>query len=150
MKQKTNASIILALFMTFAFIACNDEMKTNEPAKEDDKSTETAAAPARDPASDATMVAPGVYKTLSDTLGLRILEITVKPGESVPVHSHPDYSLYVIEGGTGEFTANDGTKSTQELKAGMAIINPAESHSAKNTGTTTMRIIVTEVYRARN
>jgi quercetin dioxygenase-like cupin family protein len=141
MKHKTKASFILALLMAFTFIACNDEAKKEEPVTTD------AAKPEADAITDAAKVAPGVYHVLADTLGIRLLEITVKPGEAVPVHSHPDYSLYVIEGGTGEFTANDGTKSTQELTAGMAAITPAETHAAKNTGTTTMRLIATEVYR---
>ncbi|MGQ0738735.1 MAG: cupin domain-containing protein [Bacteroidota bacterium] len=147
MKQKINAGFIPALLMTFIFIACNNEKKKDEPANSEEKKTEAAAAPTRDPAMDAAKVAPGVYHVLADTMNIRLIEITVKPGESVPVHSHPDYSLYVIDGGKAEFVAKDGTKQTQELKAGMGMVTPSETHAAKNTGTTTLRIIATEVFR---
>lgn len=147
MKQETNTRFILALVMTFFFIACNNEEKADEPAKADDKKTETTATPARDPAMDAAKIAPGVYHVLADTMNIRLLEIIVKPGESVALHSHPDYSLYVIDGGKAEFVAKDGTKHTEELPAGMAAVIPAETHSATNTGNTTIRIIATEVYR---
>ena len=55
MKQKTNASIFLAFLMVFAFIACNNEAKKDEPAKTDTLITTTA--PARDPAMDPVKVA---------------------------------------------------------------------------------------------
>lgn len=150
MKQKNNAGIFPALFMVFAFISCNQETKTDEPAKADEKKMETAASPTRDPATDATKVAPGVYRALADTMGIRLLEITARPGESVPIHSHPDNTIYVLEGGTLEISAKDGAKRTLELKTGMGLIAPAESHAAKNTGTTTVRLIVTEIFRPEN
>ena len=140
MKKKTNASIILASLMAFAIIACNQQTKTDEAAQ----------TPARDAAMDPAKVAPGVYKVVADTLNLRLLEIVVNPGDSIALHSHPDYSLYIIEGGTAEFIAKDGSKHTQELSAGMGMITPAETHAAKNTGATTVRIITTDVYRPRN
>ena len=146
MKQKINASIILALLMAFAFIACNDEKKTEETATTD--AAETTTTPTRDPAMDPVKVAPGIYRALADTLDIRISEVTVKPGESVAMHSHPDHSIYVVEGGTVEFEAKDGTKSTTELKTGMGIVVPAETHAGKNTGTATVRLILTEVFRA--
>jgi quercetin dioxygenase-like cupin family protein len=135
MKQKINTSFFLAFLMSFTLIACNNEEKKAEPA----------AAEAE--VKDAVATAPGVYKVIADTMNIRILEIIVKPGEEVAMHSHPDYSLYVIEGGKTEFTAKDGTKQTQELSAGTGLILPAEVHAAKNTGTTTVRAIATETTR---
>ena len=101
-----------------------------------------------DASMDAMKVAPDVYKIKNDTLGIRVLEVTVKPGGSVAMHSHPDGAIYVIEGGTVEFAAKDGTKMTNELKTGMAMVLPAETHSAKNTGKTTLKAILVEVNRA--
>ena len=101
-----------------------------------------------DPATDATKAAPEVYQLKNDTLGIRVIEVNAKPGQSIAMHSHPDNALYVIDGGTGEFTAKDGTKTVVELKKGLAMIGPAESHSVKNTGKTTLRAILVEVNRA--
>ena len=103
---------------------------------------------ANDAATDAAKVAPDVYKVKNDTLGIRILEVTAKPGGSIDIHSHPDGAIYVINGGTTEFTLKDGTKRVNELKTGMAMVLPAETHSAKNTGKTTLKAILVEVNRA--
>ena len=147
MKKKTNASIFLALLMSFAIIACNDAKK-DEPEKTDTPVTTTA--PTRDPAMDPVKVAPGAYRVLADTMDIRISEVTVKPGESIAMHSHPDHSIYVVEGGTAEFEAKDGTKTTSELKTGMGVVVPAETHAGKNTGTAPLRLILTEIFRPGN
>jgi quercetin dioxygenase-like cupin family protein len=101
-----------------------------------------------DPATDAAKVASDVYKVKNDTMGIRILEITAKPGGSVAMHAHPDGAIYVMDGGTTEFTFKDGTKRVTELKTGMSMILPAEAHSAHNTGKTTLHAILVEVNRA--
>lgn len=100
-----------------------------------------------DPAMDATKVAPDLYKLKKDTLGIRIVEATYKPGQSSALHSHPDNAIYAISGGTAEFTEKDGTKHTNELKTGMSMIMPGGTHSVKNTGKTTMKILMVEVNR---
>jgi quercetin dioxygenase-like cupin family protein len=101
-----------------------------------------------DATMDATKVAAGLYKTTSDTMGIRIVEINYKPGQKSAMHSHPDAALYVIDPGTGEFTAKDGTKNTLELTKGMSMVSPADTHSVKNVGKTTMKAILVEVNRA--
>jgi quercetin dioxygenase-like cupin family protein len=103
----------------------------------------------QDASMDAAKVAPNLYKVIQDTLGLRILSISYKPGESSVMHSHPDAVLYVIDGGKGEFTAKDGTKSVRELKSGMSMITPADTHSVKNVGNTTLKAILVEVARPK-
>jgi quercetin dioxygenase-like cupin family protein len=102
-----------------------------------------------DAATDATKVASDVYKEKADSLGIRVLEVTAKPGKSIAMHSHPDAALYMLEGGTVEFTHKDGSKQVRELPKGVAAVLPAESHSAKNTGKTTFKAILVEVNRAK-
>lgn len=104
----------------------------------------------QDAASDATKVSANLYKLVKDTLGLRAIEVSYKPGQSSPVHSHPDLVLYVTEGSTAEFTDKDGKKTTGELKKGTILIRGAETHSVKNVGKTTMKAIMVEVNRPRN
>lgn len=103
----------------------------------------------QDATMDATKVAPALYKLKADTLGIRVLEINYKPGQSSAMHSHPDNALYVIEGGKGEFTGKDGTKNVMEFKKGMTAVGAAETHSVKNIGTTTLKAILVEVNRAK-
>jgi quercetin dioxygenase-like cupin family protein len=97
-------------------------------------------------AQDAVKVAPTVYKLLLDNERVRVLEVTVKPGETTPLHSHPDYSVYAIDGGMVRFFSSAAdTGVVVELKTGNASWHNAEVHSAKNVGTTTIRVVVTEL-----
>lgn len=102
-----------------------------------------------DAATDAAKVSPGLYKLKADSLGIRVLEVNYKPGQSSPMHSHPDAALYVLDDGKGEFTGKDGAKNVIEFKKGMAMIRPAEAHSVKNVGKTTLKAILVEVNRAK-
>lgn len=134
-----------------ALIACNQGDKKEESSSTTDSTsitkTDTVQQVTQDAAIDAVKAAPDLYKIISDTMGIRLLEATYKPGESSALHSHPDYALYVIDGGTAEFTGKDGTKRTSEMKSGMEIVRPAEVHSVKNTGKTTVKVLLVEVNR---
>ncbi len=94
-----------------------------------------------------TAISPELYKQLADTLNIRMLEGVYKPGDSSILHAHPDFALYVLEGSTVELTGQDSSKQEIEFKKGMAVILPSTTHSAKNTGKTTLRLIVVEVDR---
>jgi quercetin dioxygenase-like cupin family protein len=151
MKRKINRLFLLALGISMALIACNQGDKKEESSSTTDSTsitkTDTVQQVTQDAAIDAVKAAPNLYKIISDTMGIRLLEATYKPGESSALHSHPDYALYVIDGGTAEFTGKDGTKRTSEMKSGMEIVRPAEVHSVKNTGKTTVKVLLVEVNR---
>ncbi len=100
-------------------------------------------------AQDVAKVAGHVYKQLVDTLGIRIFEVTFKPGDKVAVHSHPDHTVYVLSGGTLEIINDKGMKEVHEIPTGMTMVFPAETHSAQNIGTTTIKAMVTEINRDR-
>ncbi len=97
-------------------------------------------------AQDPVKVSPTVYKTLLENERVRVLEITVKPGEATAMHAHPDYSLYVIEGGLVRlFSSPADTGVAVELKTGAVSWRDAEAHFGKNVGTTTVRLLATEL-----
>jgi quercetin dioxygenase-like cupin family protein len=96
---------------------------------------------------DPVKVSADQHKVLKDTLNIREMIFTAKPGQSTAKHSHPDHVIYVLEGGKGEFTSADGTKHVRELQKGDAGINPATTHSFKNVGNTTLKVLVVEVNR---
>ncbi len=103
-----------------------------------------------DASLDATKVAGNLYKLVKDTLGLRAIEVSYRPGQASAMHAHPDVVLYVTEGSTAEFTGKDGSKRTAELKKGSVLIVPGDTHIVKNTGKTTMKGILLEVNRSVN
>ena len=97
-------------------------------------------------AQDPVTVSPTNYKKVLENERVRVLEVTVKPGEATAFHSHPGYSIYVIEGGMVRFfSAPADTGVAVELKTGNSSWHDAETHSAKNVGTTTVRVLVTEL-----
>ena len=147
MKQISEASI-MALAISFFFIACNNKEDTTETTTNEAASTTTTTdATTQNQEMDAAKVAPGLYTVAKDTMGIRVLNILYKPGDSSAMHSHPDNALYVIDGGKAEFTAKDGSKQIADFKAGMTMIGGSETHSVKNIGTTTMKGILVETNR---
>jgi quercetin dioxygenase-like cupin family protein len=85
-----------------------------------------------------------MYKKLTENDRVRIMEVTFKPGETIPVHSHPDHAAIAITDGKLAITAGGRTQEA-ELKAGQALWTPAESHAATNIGKTTLRLVVIEL-----
>ncbi len=97
---------------------------------------------------DATKVASAQYKSLADSMGIRIVEVNYKPGEESAMHAHPDLGFYVVNASKIEFTKKDGSKQVADLPKGAMAIMPAEVHSAKNIGKTAFKGILVEVHRA--
>jgi quercetin dioxygenase-like cupin family protein len=144
--------LTLASFAIFTF-ACNNEPKTSEKTEMDTMTKETPVVrdiPAFDKSRGVTVISPDHYKQLADTLNIRMVSGIYKPGDSSIMHAHPDFAMYVLEGGTVELTAEDGSKQNIEFKKDMAVIMPATTHSAKNIGKTTLKLVVVEVNRPRN
>ena len=154
MKKQISSKFLFALGISLSLIACNQSGKTDEPASTSDTAAQqteaVAQTPAPDQSMDAAKVAPDLYKVVKDTMGIRILEINYKPGDSSAMHSHPDNVLYVIDGGKSLMTAKDGTTQTNELKSGMIAINGSGTHSVKNVGTKPVKAILIEVSRPNN
>jgi len=142
-------SAMMAIAISFFFIACNNEEKKTDEATNDSSSTTATKTDntSHNQEMDAAKVAPDHYILVKDTMGIRVLNILYKPGDSAAMHSHPDNALYVIEGGKGEFTGKDGSKQVVDFKAGMASIGGPETHSVKNVGSTTLKGVLVEVNR---
>ena len=153
MYRKINYQVVLAITISLAFIACGGNGKKTGEAETTDSAvtakTDTIPPAAQSTMIDAVTVAPNLYSVAADTLGIRVLVATYKPDDASALHSHPDNAIYVIAGGTNEFTGKDGKKMVTELKTGMTSVRPAESHSVKNTGKTTLKVLLVEVNRPR-
>ncbi len=96
-------------------------------------------------AADPLEVAPEMYKLKFENERVRVMEVTFQPGQKIAEHSHPDHFVYVLEGGKLQITKSDGTVSDVDLKVGDTVWIPAETHRAVNTGTTIVRLLVTEI-----
>lgn len=96
---------------------------------------------AQDP---ATVNAKSITVKL-DNPRVRVLDVTLKPGEKEQTHSHPAYVVYVIEGGKVRNHASDGKVVEYELKTGEAVYRDPLTHWAENIGNTTLRLVVVEL-----
>ena len=150
MKQKTNVCTILSFLMVITIMACNEQPKKDETAKTDVSKSEIATLPSYDPAMDPVKVEAAFNKVLADTLNVKLHEVTLNPGDSVGMHTHPDFTLYTLQGGTLKIYPKDGKPQLLELKTGMGFIFPTVTHSGKNIGTTTIKLLVSDIYRPRN
>ena len=80
-----------------------------------------------------------------DNPRVRVLDVTLKPGEKEQTHSHPAYVVYIIEGGKVRNHASDGTVAEAEFKAGDVVYRDPLTHWAENIGNTTIRLVLVEL-----
>lgn len=72
-------------------------------------------------ADDGTKVAPDVYKVLFENRRVRVVRVGSKPGQNVPMHSHPGSAFrYPMANTKASFITPDGTKGQLESKTGVA------------------------------
>ena len=80
-----------------------------------------------------------------DNPRVRVLDVTLKPGEKEKTHSHPAYVVYVLEGGKIRNHAADGTTAEVEFKTGDVFYREPLTHWAENIGNTTLRVALVEL-----
>ena len=110
---------------------------------------EMPAKPAYDSSIDAfTLGGPSIQK-LGDTLGIKMFIATMKPGDTATLHSHPDHTVYVLEGGELAVSFQGGPRQMMKLQKGMGFVSGPLSDAAKNIGKTTVKLLMTHIYRPR-
>jgi quercetin dioxygenase-like cupin family protein len=96
-------------------------------------------------AQDPLKVAPDMYKLLHENDRIRVMEVSFKPGSKIAKHSHPDHMVYALSAGKLKIQKPDGSAMDADIKVGDILWIPAETHWAENTGTTDVRLLVTEL-----
>jgi quercetin dioxygenase-like cupin family protein len=94
---------------------------------------------------DAVKVAPSNYKVLQDNPQVRVLDAHIKPGEKVPMHSHPNHVVYSFSPGKVRFTSADGKTTESEATAGESTFHSAETHMVENIGDTEVHVLDIEL-----
>ncbi len=96
-------------------------------------------------AQDPVEVGKGLYKELFQNDRVRVLEVTVKPGESIAMHSHPAHLGYVLSGGKMKMTDSAGKVTEADPKPGDVLWFDAVTHKGENLGTTEIKIVIVEL-----
>ena len=99
------------------------------------------AAPAFAAAQDVVQVAGDSHTVLLDNAQVRVLAVTLKPGQKAPMHSHPASVGYYLSDGKLRITLADGKAIEREPKAGSAAYSDAVTHTVENTGTSEFRLV---------
>ncbi len=155
MKKIKHSSYFFVLISVLFLIACNQSATTSEKNDTDTSAaianSDTSSMPAYDPAMDPLTVGAKMSKKLADTLGVKMYEFTVKPGESWALHTHPDHTVYVLQGGKmALYMQQAGRQDTLTFPTGMALVSAPLTDSGKNIGKTTIKMLVTDIYRPRS
>ena len=96
-------------------------------------------------AQDVVKVSPGTDKVLLENDRVRVLDVRAKPGQKVPMHSHPANVVYALSDYKIRFTYPDGKTEVREGKAGGTRWNEAVTHSSENVGTTEFHLVQIEL-----
>src|SRR5262245_16009135 len=97
-------------------------------------------------AQDSVVVAPTSNKVLIENDKVRVLEGTLKPGEKMPMHSHPGgYVSIAATDSKARFVTADGKSADREMKANVPVWSDPVTHTAENIGTSETKVIVVEI-----
>jgi quercetin dioxygenase-like cupin family protein len=94
---------------------------------------------------DSARVAPKNVKVLLENNRVRVLEVRIKPGEKIPMHSHPAHLTYALSDAKGQYTSPDGSSSISEAKTSGVFWSEPVIHSSVNVGNTEIHAIVVEL-----
>jgi len=150
MKNVLKTILIAALIF---FTACNNPDTATEKKDVEVNTTDNIKdntyMPDYDPALDPWNVEAPFAKKFGDTLGIKMFEVTLKPGDSVSLHRHPDHTLYIVKVGKLAITSEEGVRQEVDLPTGAGFVNAAAGHSGKNIGNNTIILLATDVHRLR-
>ncbi len=96
-------------------------------------------------ANDAVNIAPHVHEILLETDRMRVLKVTVQPGDKAEMHWHPENMNYILSSGRLKFTKDDGTSIDVDLVEGETTSSGESSHAVENIGDTVVRTIQVEL-----
>ena len=82
---------------------------------------------------------------MKNSAGVRMIKVTLAPGEELVMHTHPVQMMYCLEGGQLTVNFKSGKKEVINIKPGDAIQAPADPpNTTKNTGTTSILHLFTD------
>jgi quercetin dioxygenase-like cupin family protein len=95
-------------------------------------------------AQDAVRVDPAHHKVEFENDQVRVLRVTLAPGEKTPSHSHPGGVAIFLNDSQNRLTVG-GTSDAPMRKAGSVIELKPVTHVVENVGATTSEVIVVEI-----
>jgi beta-alanine degradation protein BauB len=95
--------------------------------------------------NDAVKVAPDSYKVTLENDQVRVLEVRIKQGAKVEMHSHPRSVAICLNDQRLKFTFPNGKSENADLKHGQTVWLDGISHAVENIGTEDVSSVVVEL-----
>lgn len=96
-------------------------------------------------AQDPVKVDPAHHKVEFENDQVRVLRVTLAPGEKTPSHDHPAGVAVFVNDSKNRVTPTGAKTDATPRKAGDVIELKAVNHVVENGGTTTSEVIVIEL-----
>ena len=97
-------------------------------------------------AQDWKNVNPKMNKVLVDTTLVRVMEVTLEPGQKSDTHTHPANLFYALTDGKLVVHYTDGKNETYDLKAGdSGFGEPERPHVTENVGDKAVKFLLVEL-----
>ena len=94
---------------------------------------------------DIVEISPKIHEVIFENDQIRMLKVTVKPGDTVPMHRNPENVNYILRPGTLRLTGADGSVQDVTVTEGQVIPAPVSSHAVANVGQTEVQTICVEL-----
>jgi quercetin dioxygenase-like cupin family protein len=103
---------------------------------------------------DAVVAAPEQHRVIFENERVRVLDTRIKPGETVPVHTHalPSLVCFLTVGDFIRYDAEGNVEIDSRTTGGLNVapgevmwLPPSQPHSAKNVGDGEIRGIAVEL-----
>jgi beta-alanine degradation protein BauB len=94
---------------------------------------------------DPVKVASKNVKVVFENHKVRVLEVRIKPGEKLPMHSHPPHLTYTLSDFKGKWVGADGEATLGEGKTSAWSWTEAITHASENVGTTEIHALAIEL-----
>lgn len=94
---------------------------------------------------DPVNVDPHHHETVLDNEHVRVMRITLKPGEKTPSHQHPAGVAVLLTDASMRLTGMNVPPDQSPRKAGEVLLTEATTHVVENTGTTTSEVMLVEL-----
>lgn len=96
-------------------------------------------------AQDPVKVAPKNVKVVFENNRIRVIEVRMKPGEKLPMHSHPPHLTLTLTDFKGKYVGADGQAQIGEGKTSAWSWTEAITHASENVGTTEIHAFAIEM-----
>jgi beta-alanine degradation protein BauB len=96
-------------------------------------------------AQDLAKVSPDQCKVVMENDRVRVLRLIYKPGEKVPLHSHPAVVVIYMTPCKSSFHSTDNESGEHDLAAGTVRWSNGTTHVNENTGTTDCEVMLIEL-----